>query len=83
MVPLRRRVHRMKTPDLSWQAVYAAEYARTSGNVMIFGAVQPGGMWPVSFSGPTAQTPLRIRRGEAIASTERLRARESFVAVAA
>ena len=69
----------MSTVDITWQAAYAAEYARTSGNVMTFGPALPGGLYLVSFSGRDAETqPIRMRKGEAIGNTERLRARESF-----
>lgn len=67
--------------DLSWQAAYAAEYLRTTGRVMTFGPVLRGGQYPINFP-DTAQTlPTLVRKGEAIANTERLRARETFVEV--
>ena len=66
-----------KSDDLTWQADYAREYARTSGSALSFGPVDEGGMYMVTMVGrqSTAPSKKRMRRDDCVAATKQLRSR--------
>lgn len=70
-----------KPQDLSWQEEYAREYRRTSGLGLSFGPVEPGGWYTVTFESSVPPSPhtRRMRRGQVVGNTARLREREDHV----
>jgi hypothetical protein len=66
-----------KPDDLTWQADYAREYARTSGFTLSFGPVDAGGMYLVTLVGKPSAAPIRkrMRRDDCVAATRQLRGR--------
>lgn len=66
-----------KPDDLTWQADYAREYARTSGFTLSFGPVDAGGTYMVTIVGrqSAAPTKKRMRRDDCVAATTQLRGR--------
>ena len=66
-----------KPDDLTWQADYAREYARTSGSTLSFGPVDAGGMYMVTMVGRQSAAPTKKRMGrdDCVAATRQLRSR--------
>ena len=66
-----------KPHDLTWQADYAREYARTSGSTLSFGPVDAGGMYMVVMVGrhSAVLTRKRMRRDDCVAAAAQLRGR--------
>lgn len=66
-----------KSQNLPWQDEYAREYRRTSGLGLSFGPVEAGGWYTVTFEGSDGSPShsQRMRRGQVVANTTRLRGR--------